>query len=155
LTKLDLKDGYHLIRIKKGDEWKTAFRTRYGQYEYKVMPFELVKVPATFQRMMKKILREFLDQGVVGYLADILIYSKTDGEYVAMVNKVLSRLMEHQLAVCFKKCQFHVKAVEFLGYIVATDGLTISTRKVDSIRKCKAPRSVKEVQMFLGFANLY
>jgi len=89
-TKLDLKDGYHLIRIKKGDEWKTAFRTRYGQYEYKVMPFGLVNAPATFQRMMNKILREFLDQEVVVYLDDILIYSKTHAEHVAMVKKVLS-----------------------------------------------------------------
>jgi len=97
--KLERKDGYHLIRIKKGDEWKTAFRTRYGQYEYKVMPFGLVNAPATFQRMMNKILREFLNQGVVVYLDDILIYSKTHGEHVAMVKKVLSRLMEHQLAV--------------------------------------------------------
>ena len=152
-TKLDLKDGYHLIRIKKGDEWKTAFRTRYGQYEYKVMPFGLVNAPATFQRMMNKILREFLDQGVVVYLDDILIYSKTHAEHVAIVKKVLSRLMEHQLAVSIKKSEFHVKAVEFLGYIVATDGVTMSTRKVDSIRKWKAPRSVKEVQIFLGFAN--
>jgi len=154
-TKLDLKDGYHLIRIKKGDEWKTAFRTRYGQYEYKVMPFGLVNAPATFQRMMNKILREFLDQGVVVYLDDILIYSKTHAEHVAMVKKVLSRLMEHQLAVSIKKSEFHVKAVEFLGYIVATDGVTMSTWKVDSIRKWKGPRSVKEVQIFLGFANFY
>jgi len=95
-TKLDLKDGYHLIRIKKSDEWKTAFRTRYGQYEYKVMPFGLANTPATFQRMMNKILREVLDQGVVVYLDDILIYSKTDAEHVARVKKVLSRLMEHQ-----------------------------------------------------------
>ena len=151
--KLDLKDGYHLIRIKKGDEWKTAFRTRYRQYQYKVIQFGLVNSPATFQRMMNKILREFLNQGVVVYLDDILIYSKTHAEHVAMVKKVLSRLMEHQLAVSIKKSEFHVKAVEFLAYIVATDGVTMSTRKVDSIRKWIAPRSVKEVQIFLGFAN--
>jgi len=89
------------------------------------------------------------------YLDDILIYSKTHAEHVPMVKKVLSRLMEHQLPVYIKKSEFHVKAVEFLGYIVATDGVTMSTRKVDSIRKWKAPRSVKEVQMFLGFANFY
>jgi len=154
-TKLDLKDGYYLIRIKKGDEWKTPFRTGYGQYEYKVMPFELVNAPATFQCMINKILCEFLDQGVVVYLDDILIYSKTHAEHVTMVKKVLSRLMEHQLAISIKKSEFHVKAVEFLGYIVATEQVTMSTRKVDSIRKWKPPRSVKEVQTFLSFANFY
>jgi len=102
-TKLDLKDGYQLIRIKKGDEWKTAFRTRYGQYKYKVMLFGLVNAPATFQRMMNKILHEFLDQGVVVYLDDILIYSKTHAKHVGMVTKVFSRLMEHQLTVSIQK----------------------------------------------------
>jgi len=88
--KSDLKDGYYLISIKKGDEWKTGFRTRYGQYKYKVMPFGLVNAPATFKHMMKNILREFLDQGVVVYLNDILIYSKTHADHVAMVRKLLS-----------------------------------------------------------------
>jgi len=84
-TKLDLKDSYHLIRIKKGDEWKTVFRTQYGQYQYKVMPLGLVNTPATFQQMMNKILRQLLDQGVVGYLDNILSYFKTHAENVAIV----------------------------------------------------------------------
>jgi len=113
--KLDLKDGYHLIRIKKGDEWKTAFRTQYGKYKYKVIPFGLVNAPATFQRMMNKILHEFLDQGVVVYLDDILIYPRKHSKHVTMINKVLSQLMEHQLAVSIKKSEFHAKAVDFLG----------------------------------------
>ena len=153
--KLDLKDSYHLIMIQKGDKSKTAFRTRYGQYQYRVIPFGWVNAPATFQRMMNKILREFLDQGVVVYLDDIHIYSRTHAEHVAMVKKVLSQFMEHQLAVSIKKSKFHVKAVELLEYIVATERVTISTSEVDSIRKWNAPRSVKEVQIFLGFANFY
>ena len=95
-TKLDLKDGYHLLRIREGDEWKTAFRTRYGHFEYKVMPFGLVNAPATFQAMMNKILREFLDHGVVVYLDDILIYSKNEEEHIELVKKVLDRLANHQ-----------------------------------------------------------
>jgi len=98
-TKLDLKDSYHLIRIKKGDEWKIAVCTRYGHYEYKVMPFGLVHAPATFQAMMTTILQEFRDHGVVVYLDNILIYSKTMEEHEALVKQVLARLESHDLAV--------------------------------------------------------
>src|SRR5712664_768541 len=154
-TKLDLKDGYHLLRIKEGDEWKTAFRTRYGHYEYKVMPFGLVNTPATFQAMMNTILREFLDHGVVVYLDDILIYSASQAEHIELVRKVLARLEEYDLAVSTTKSVFHVREVEFLGYIVAVDGVTMSERKVQTIKDWKHPRSVKEVQIFIGFANFY
>ena len=113
-TKLDLKDGYHLLRIKEGDEWKTAFRTRYGHYEYTVMPFRLVNAPATFQAMINMILRDFLDHGVVVYLDNILIYSKNEEEHIALVKKVLAQLEEYDLAVSTTKSMFHVKEVEFL-----------------------------------------
>jgi len=84
VPKLHLKDGFHLIRVRKGDEWKTAFRTRYGHYQYRVMPFGLVHAPASFQTMMNEILREFLDQGVVVYIDNILIYSKTVEEHIIL-----------------------------------------------------------------------
>ena len=154
-TKLDLKNGYHLIRIKKGDEWKTAFRTRYGLYQYNVMPFGLVNAPATFQDMMNQVLREFLDQGVVVYLDDILIYSRTQKEHTELVRRVLHRLREYQLAVSLPKSVFNTKSVEFLGYIVTTEGVTMSERKVSSSKEWKAPQSVKEVKIFIGFANFY
>ena len=134
-TKLDRKDGYYLICIRKEDEWKTAFRTRYGQSEYKVMPFGLVNVPATFQAMMNHILLEFLDHGVVVYLDNILIYSKNQKEHKVLVKKVLERLEQLDLAVSLKKSVFHTKPVEFLGYIIGTDGVTMSERKVESIVK--------------------
>ena len=114
-TKLDLKDGHHLLRIKEGDEWKTAFRTRNGHYEYKVMPFGLVNTPATFQAMTNTILRDFLDHRVVVYLDDILIYSKNEEEHIALVKKVLAQLEEYDLAVSTTKSVIHVKEVEFLG----------------------------------------
>ena len=125
-TKLDLKDGYHLLRIKEGDEWKTAFRSRYGHYEYKVMPFGLVNAPASFQAMMNTILRNFLDHEVVVYLDDILIYSKNEEEDIALVKKVLGGLEEYDIAMSTPKSMFRLKEVEFLGYIVAVHGVTTS-----------------------------
>ena len=113
-TKLDLKDGYHLIRMRKGDEHKSAFRTRSGQYEYKVGPFGLVNAPATFQTMMNKILREFLDQGVVVYLDNILIYSENMDDHIKLVQKVLDLLEQHDRAVSLKKSVFHQEELEFL-----------------------------------------
>ena len=91
-TKPDLKSGYNLIRIKQVDEWKTAFRTHYGLFEYEVMPFELDNPPATFQNMMNEILRDMIDLGVVIYLDDILIYSENAQDHVALVKRVLERL---------------------------------------------------------------
>ena len=154
-TKLDLKDGYHLIRMRKGDDHKTAFGTRYRQYEYKVMPFGLVNAPATFQKMMNKSLREFLDHGVVVYLDNILIYSEKMDDHIKLVQKVHDRLEQHDLAVSLKQSVFHQDEVEFLGYIVKTSGVTMSDRKVKSVQNWARPRSVKEVQIFIGFANLY
>jgi len=154
-TKLDLKDGYHLIRMRKGDEHKTAFHTQYGLYEYKVMPFGLVNALATFQTMMNKILTEFLDHRVVVYLDDILIYSENMDDHIKLIQRVLDRLEQHDLAVLLKKLVFHQEEVEFLGYIVKTSGVTMSDRKVKSVQNWAHPRSVKEVQIFTGFANSY
>jgi len=154
-TKLDLKDGFHLIRVRKGDEWKTAFRTRYGHYQYRVMPFGLVNAPATFQTMMNEILREFLDQGVVVYIDDILICSKTMEEHIILVRKVLQKLREYRMAISLEKTVFHVKKVDFLGYVVATDGVTMNEKKVESVKAWGAPASVKDVQIFIGFTNFY
>jgi len=154
-TNLDLNDGCHLIRLRKGDEHKTAFRTRYGQYEYKVMPFRLVNAPATFQTMINNILREFLDHRVVVYLDDILTYSENIEHYIKLVQQVLDRLEQHDLAVLLQKSVFHEEEVEFLEYIVKTSGVTISERKVKSLQKWAHPRSVKEVQILIGFANFY
>jgi len=141
--------------MRKGDKHKTAFRTRYGQYEYKVMPFGLVNASTTFQTMMNKMLSEFLDDGVVVYLDDILIYSENREDHIKLVQKVLDRLEQHDLAVSLKKSVFHQDEVEFLGYIVKTSGVTMSDRKVKSVQNWALPRSVKEVQIFLGFANFY
>ena len=119
------------------------------------MPFGLVNAPATFQTMMNEILREFLDQGVVVYIDDILIYTKTVKEHITLVRKVLQRLREYQMAISLEKSFFHVKKVDFLGYVVATDGVTMNVKKVESIKSWKAPASVRDIQIFIGFANFY
>ena len=154
-TKLDLKDGYHLLRIREGDEWKTAFTTRYGHFEYKVMPFGLVNAPATFQAMMNKILRDFVHHRVVVYLDDILLYSENEEKHIKLVKKLLAKVEEHQLAVSVTKAVFHVESGKFLGDMVGIDGVRISERKGESVMNWRAPQSVKKVQIFIGFANFY
>jgi len=119
------------------------------------MPFGLVKAPAKFQTMMNKILREFLDHGVVVYLDHILIYSANMADPVRLVQKVLDQVEQHDLAVSLKKSVFHQEEVKFLGYIVKTSGVTMSDRKVKSVQNGAHPRWVKQVQIFLGFANFY
>jgi hypothetical protein len=115
-TKLDLKNGYNLIRIAEGDEWKTAFRTRYGLFEYLVMPFELCNAPGTFQVMINKVLQELLDEDVIVYIDDILIYSEDEETHVELVKKVLEQLKTNHLCVSIKKSVFHAPEVEYLGY---------------------------------------
>jgi hypothetical protein len=132
-TKLDLRDAYNLIRIASGEEWKTAFRTRYGHFEYLVMPFELTNAPASFQGLINDVLRPFLDRFALGYLDDILIYSNSLDEHVQHVRSVLARLQETHLFVKLEKCEFHTTSTEFLGFIISPEGIQMDSRKVDAI----------------------
>src|SRR5258706_4223304 len=154
-TKLDLKAGYNLIRIKEDDEWKTAFRSRYGHYEYLVMPFGLANAPATFQNMMNEIFKDMIDMGVVIYLDDILIYSENELDHIAFTKRVLDRLQEHRLAIATEKCEWHKSKVNFLGYIISEEGIEMDQEKIKTILQWDPPGAVKEVQSFLGFANFY
>ena len=154
-TALDLKGAYNLVRIKEGDEWKTAFRTRYGHYEYVVMPFGLTNAPATFQRMMNDILREHLDKFVIVYLDDILIYSKGVEEHEKHVKMVLELLRKHKLYCEYSKCKFHQSEIDYLGYVISPNGLAMSQEKIKAILEWKQPVNKVGVQSFLGFANFY
>ena len=154
-TKIDLKTGYNQIRIQEGDEWKTAFHTRYGHFEFLVMPLGLTNSGATFQAMMNDVLGEFIDRGVVVYLDDILIYSRNEEEHEELVSKVLQRLMDHGLAATIDKCFFHVREVEFLGYVISPKGIKMADRSIQAIKDWAVPKSVKDVQSFIGFANFY
>ena len=154
-TKLDLRDAYYRIRIKSGDEWKTAFRTRYGHFEYTVMPFGLANAPATFQAYINKALRGLLDVSCSVYLDDILIYSKTLEEHVVHVKEVLERLRMHKLFAKPSKCTFLTDRVEFLGFVVDSNGVSMEEGRVEAIKNWPKPTSIKELQVFLGFANFY
>lgn len=152
-TALDLRDGYHLIRIKEGEEWKTAFRTRYGHYEYTVMPFGLTNAPATFQELINNVLRPYLDITVIAYLDDILIYSENEEQHTGHVLEVLQALDEYSLRLKLKKCEFHKTKVNFLGYVVGTHGVQMSEEKIEVIKNWPTPTTVTEIQSFLGFVN--
>jgi hypothetical protein len=154
-TKMDLKSGFALIRIREGDEWKTAFRTRYGLYEFNIMPFGLTNAPATFQDMMNHVFSDMIDLGLLIYMDDILVYAKTIEEHDDLVRKILQRLTDNKLAVEPTKCVWRCTEVEFLGYIISRDGIKMSQGKVEAVLNWKYPTSLNEVQSFLGFANFY
>jgi hypothetical protein len=153
LTSLDLREGYYQVRMKEGDEWKTAFRTRYGLYEYQVMPFGLTNAPATFQALINNVLRKHLDVFVIAYLDDILIYSENEEDHVKHVQTVLDLLDKHHLRLKPSKCAFHKEELDFLGHTVGIHGVKISEEKIRTIKEWAIPRNVKDVQSFLGFTN--
>jgi len=154
-TKIDLRHAYHLVPIAEGDEWKTAFRTRYGSYEWQVMPFGLTNAPAAFQRFVNSVFADMLDVCVVVYLDDILVYSDNMEDHTKHVREVLWQLRQHKLYAKPEKCEFHSDSVEYLGYFLSPDGLTMSQDKVKTICNWPEPRKVKDIQSFLGFTNFY
>ncbi|GAA5907915.1 hypothetical protein JCM5296_006131 [Sporobolomyces johnsonii] len=154
-TKLDLRNGYHQLRIAEGDEWKTAFRTRYGHFEYQVMPFGLTNAPAAFQNLINDTFRPFLDSFVVVYLDDILVYSKTREEHVKHVKTVLNTMRQACLFAKAEKCSFDEPSTEYLGFLVDREGIRMDPKKTESVRSWPQPSNLREVQSFLGFANFY
>ena len=154
-TKLDLRGAYNLIRIRKGDEWKTAFRTRYGSFEYNVMPFGLANAPATFQSYIDRALHGLLDDFVIVYLDDILIYSEEIGQHENHVRATLARLRDSGLFVKLEKCTFGEESVEYLGFIISPQGLNMDKTRVSTVQDWPLPCSVKDIQAFLGFCNFY
>lgn len=154
-TKLDLRDAYHRIRIKRGDEWKTAFRTRYGHYEYLVMPFGLTNAPATFQAYINRALKGLIDEFVIVYLDDILIYSQNEEEHEEHVKRTLQRLKDANLYAKTSKCEFHVRELKFLGYIISDKGTSMDMERVETITNWPEPRSIRDVQGFLGFTGFF
>ncbi len=154
-TKLDLRSAYNLIRIREGDEWKTAFVTPTGHYEYLVMPYGLVNAPSVFQDFMHEVLREYLHRFVLVYIDDILIYSRSLAEHRHHIAEVLQRLRQFHLFLKAEKCSFHQSSVQFLGYHIDSSGIRMDEGKVEAIRTWPQPTTIKELQRFLGFSNFY
>ena len=152
---LDLKNAFNLIRIKDGDEWKTAFRTHLGLFEYTVMPFGLTNAPATFQAFIQDTLRDLLDITCVVYIDDILIFSKNQADHDVHVQQVLERLQAAGLYANAKKCEFDKSQVEYLGYLVGADGIKMNPKKLATVSDWPVPRTLRDVQAFLGFTNFY
>src|SRR5271170_3411715 len=154
-TKLDLRNGYNLIRIREGDEWKTAFNCRYGKYEYLVMPFGLCNAPAVFQKYMDEIFKDLIDRGVVVYLDDILMYADNLTTLRELTLEVLRRLASQGLYAKPEKCEFEKERLEYLGAMIFSEGVEMDFKKTQDIENWKTPASVTQIREFLGLANYY
>lgn len=154
-SKLDVKDAYYRIRVKEGDEWKTAFRTRYGLYEYLVMPFGLTNAPATFQSYIHQALGGLLDEFCVAYLDDILIFSQDRESHTKHIQQVLERLRTAQLYCKPSKCEFYRDHVSFLGYEISQQGIAMESKRIQTIAEWPEPKTFRDIQVFIGFCNFY
>ncbi|WVZ52561.1 hypothetical protein U9M48_003609 [Paspalum notatum var. saurae] len=154
-SKIDLRSGYHQMKIHPSDIPKTAFITRFGLYEYTVMFFGLTNAPAYFMNLMNKVFMEYLDKFVVVFIDDILIYSKMEEEHEEHLRLVLQKLREHKLYAKLSKCEFWLDQVPFLGHIVSKGGIMVDPSKISSVMDWKVPQVVKEVRGFLGLGGYY
>ena len=154
-SKIDLRSRYHPLKIKKTDIRKMAFRTRYGHYEFLVMPFGLTNAPVAFMDLMNKVFYPYLDQFVIVFIDDILVYSKYAEEHALHLRIVLKTLRDKQLYAKFFKCEFWLNEVVFLGHVVSGDGIFVDSRKIKAIVSWEQPKNVTEIRSFLGLAGYY
>ena len=155
-TQLDLTSAYHRMRIRESEEWKTAFQTRYGHFEYQVMPFSPSNAPASFQEYINKLLAEKLNIFVIVYLDDILIYTEDPSPpHVEAARWILEQLRKHGLFANLKKCQFQQDEVRFLSFIVSAHRIKMEEERIEAVSTWPEPKSIRDIQVFLGFANFY
>ena len=154
-SKIDLRSGYHQLKIKRQDRPKSAFHTRYGHYEFIVMPFGLTNAPAVFMDLMNRVFHDYLDKFFVVFIDDILIYSKSVIEHETHLKLILQRLREKQLYAKFKKCEFWLGSITFLGHVITAEGIQVDPSKVAAVQEWKRPTNVGEIRSFLGLAGYY
>jgi hypothetical protein len=149
-SKIDLRSGYHQMKIRPSNIPKTTFSTRYGLYEFTVMSFGLTNAPAYFMNLMNKVFMEYLDRFIVVFIDNILIYSKDDSDHEEHLRMVLQKLRDNQLYAKFSKCEFWIDKVPFLGHIISNGGVSVDPAKVREIVAWKIPSTVTEIWSFLG-----
>jgi hypothetical protein len=154
-SKLDLRSGYHQVRIKYEYISKTAFRTRYGHYEFVVIPFRLTNAPATFMCLMNSIFSQYLDKFVLVFIDDILIYSKIEEEHEEHLRIVLQTLRKHKLYAKFDKCDFYQKKIQYLGHVISAEGIAVDLGKIRAIMKWSILKDVTDIQSFMGITGYY
>ncbi|GJY97029.1 putative nucleotidyltransferase, ribonuclease H [Tanacetum coccineum] len=154
-SKIDLRSGYHQLRVHEDDIPKIAFRTRYGHFEFTIMPFGLTNAPAVFMDLMNRVCRPYLDKFVIVFIDDILIYSKTQEEHVEYLRLVLRLLKKEKLYAKFSKCEFWLREVQFLGHVINGNGIHVDPSKIEAVKNSKAPRTPTEVHSFLRLAGYY
>jgi len=154
-SKIDLRSGYHQMKIRPEDIPKMAFVTRYGQYEFTVVSFGLTNAPAYFMNMMNKVFMDELDKFVVVFIDDILIYSSTAGEHEQHLRVVLEKLRQNQLYAKFSKCDFWLEKVAFLGHVLTAEGVAVDPAKIEAVKEWEQPRNVTDIRSFLGLAGYY
>jgi len=154
-SKIDLRSGYHQILVKSDDVQKMTFRSRYGHYEYVVMPFGVTNALALFMDFMNRIFRPFLDKFVVVFIDDIFIYSKTQEDHIKHLRTILSILREKKLYVKLSKCEFWMKEVQFLGHVISMLCIAVNPSKVEVILQWECLKSVMEIRSFVGLAGYY
>ncbi|GJU64877.1 putative reverse transcriptase domain-containing protein [Tanacetum coccineum] len=154
-SKIDLRSGYHQLRVREEDIPKTAFRTRYGHYEFQVMPFGLTNAPAVFMDLMNRVCKPYLDKFVIVFIDDILIYSKSKQEHEEHLKIILELLKKEELYAKFSKCEFWIPKVQFLGHVIDSEGIHVDPAKIESIKDWTSPKSPTEIRQFLGLAGYY
>jgi len=154
-SKIDLRSGYHQLKIRDSDVPKTAFRTRYGHYEFLVMSFGLTNAPAAFMDLMNRVFRPYIDSFVIVFIDDILIYSRSKEEHEQHMKVVLQTLREQKLYAKFSKCEFWLESVSFLGHIVSGKGIKVDPKKIEAVQNWHRPTSATEIRSFLGLVGYY